>query len=183
MLSRMQEDGDAGAGAIDAAKTGLPQMVAYEHVAQRDSGYYFLDHVSREARTAAGIPNLTHAGITVHTTIRPDLQHAAEAALQEGLAAIRDAQRPGRMARRRGQYRRRRAQAPRPPAAPKGKPAWQQALTAAHAAALRRALDHRRRARNRRRRTAVKVGPAGRPRGAALLAGPARHQHSMTSCS
>src|SRR5262249_19708400 len=45
----------------------------------------FLDHVTREARSVAGVPSLTAAGTTVRTTIRPDLQHAAEAALQEGL--------------------------------------------------------------------------------------------------
>jgi penicillin-binding protein 1A len=83
VLARMQEDGDA---AQVPAKSGLPQMVAYDHAVQRDSGYYFLDHVSREARTLAGIPNLTTASTTVRTTIRPDLQHATEAALQEGLA-------------------------------------------------------------------------------------------------
>src|SRR6202795_2613429 len=85
VLARMQEDGDAGAVQVPA-KSGLPQMVAYYHAVQRDSGYYFLDHVSREARTLAGIPSLTTASTTVRTTIRPDLQHAAEAALQEGLA-------------------------------------------------------------------------------------------------
>ena len=86
VLARMQEDGEPGAVALDPAKSGLPQLVAYDHATQRDSGYYFLDHVSREARTLAGIPSLTTAGTTVRTTIRPDLQHAAEAALQEGLA-------------------------------------------------------------------------------------------------
>jgi penicillin-binding protein 1A len=36
VLSRMQEDGDAGLAEVPA-KTGLPQMVAYGHAAQRDS--------------------------------------------------------------------------------------------------------------------------------------------------
>jgi membrane carboxypeptidase/penicillin-binding protein len=87
VMTRMQEDGVAGAAAIDGAKASLPQMVAYSQAQQRDSGYYFLDHVTREARSLAGIGTLTSAATTVRTTIRPDLQRAAEAALQDGLAA------------------------------------------------------------------------------------------------
>jgi penicillin-binding protein 1A len=86
VISRMQEDGTPGADAVDVTRTGLPRMVAYDRVAARTSGYYFLDHVAREARTVAGFPNIATAGITLHTTIRPDIQKAAEAALQEGLA-------------------------------------------------------------------------------------------------
>src|SRR5499427_7917441 len=48
VLARMQEEGDAGAAQVPA-KSALPQMVAYDRAVQRDSGYYFLDHVSREA--------------------------------------------------------------------------------------------------------------------------------------
>jgi membrane carboxypeptidase/penicillin-binding protein len=113
------------------AKSGLPQMVAYDHAVQRDSGYYFLDHVSREARTLAGIPNLTTASTTVRTTIRPDLQHATEAALQEGLAQYEI--RNGRVAWHRPETNLaaavRRIEAA---GGAKGKPAWQQALAAAH---------------------------------------------------
>ena len=86
VLSRMQEDGDQGTGAVDGSAVVLPRMVAYTPPAQRDSGYYFLDHISREARTAAGIGLLGASATTVRTTIRPELQRAAEAALQEGLA-------------------------------------------------------------------------------------------------
>jgi membrane carboxypeptidase/penicillin-binding protein len=86
VVGRMHEDNVPGAAAIDGAKIPLPKMVAYAQPPQRDSGYYFLDHATREARAAAGIPTLTGGGITVRTTIRPDLQRAAEAALQEGLA-------------------------------------------------------------------------------------------------
>jgi penicillin-binding protein 1A len=128
VLARMQEDGDA---AQVPAKSGLPQMVAYDHAAQRDSGYYFLDHVSREARTLAGIPSLTTASTTVHTTIRPDLQRATEAALQEGLAQYE--MRNGRVAWHRPETNL--AAAVRrieTAGGAKGKPAWQQALAAAH---------------------------------------------------
>src|SRR6516164_577657 len=86
VITRMQEDGTPGADAVDITKTGLPSLVAYDRVAARTSGYYFLDHVAREARTAAGFPNIATAGVTLHTTIRPNIQKAAEAALQEGLA-------------------------------------------------------------------------------------------------
>src|SRR6201995_1647280 len=86
VVARLQEDGEPGATTLDPAKSGLPQMVAYEPAAARASGYYFVDHVPREARSVAGIPSLSVAGTTVRTTIRPDLQHAAEAALQEGLS-------------------------------------------------------------------------------------------------
>jgi penicillin-binding protein 1A len=86
VLGRMQEDGDAAAGALEGSSVALPQMVAYDHAQQRDSGYYFLDHVTREARTLAGVGSLAAASTIVRTTLRPDLQRAAEAALQEGLA-------------------------------------------------------------------------------------------------
>ncbi len=86
VVSRMQEDGVAGATAIDSAKVALPQMVAYTQAQQRDSGYYFLDHITREARSLPGVGTLTTAATSVRTTVRPDLQRAAEAALQEGLA-------------------------------------------------------------------------------------------------
>jgi penicillin-binding protein 1A len=131
VLSRMQEDAGPDAAALDAGKSALPHMVAYDRAAQRDSGYYFLDHVSREARSLANIPSLATAGLTVRTTIRPDLQHAAEAALQEGLAQYE--MRSGRVEWRRaetnlGEAVRRIEGA----GGPKGKPAWQQALAAAH---------------------------------------------------
>jgi penicillin-binding protein 1A len=86
VVSRMQEDGVADAAAIDSAKLSLPQMVAYTPTQQRDSGYYFLDHVTREARSLAGLATLTTAGTAVRTTVRADLERATEAALQEGLA-------------------------------------------------------------------------------------------------
>jgi penicillin-binding protein 1A len=85
VVSRMQDDGVAGAAAVDSGKVALPRMVAYTQAAQRDSGYYFLDNVTREARSV-GIATLTATGTTVRTTVRADLQRATEAALQEGLA-------------------------------------------------------------------------------------------------
>ena len=86
----------------------------------------------REARTLAGVASLTTAATTVRTTIRPDLQHATEAALQEGLAQYE--MRNGRVQWHGAEanigeaVRRIEAAA----GGAKGKPAWQQALAAAH---------------------------------------------------
>jgi membrane carboxypeptidase/penicillin-binding protein len=85
VIGRMQEDGVQGAASVDGATVALPQMVAYTQPPPRDSGFYFLDQATREARSVAGLASLTAAGITVRTTVRANLQRAAEAALQEGL--------------------------------------------------------------------------------------------------
>ncbi len=85
VLSRMQED-----GAIDAAKLkealSKTTGVTPANSGRRDSGYHFVDQVSREAKAVAGIDNLTNATYAVRTTIRPELQRAAETSLQDGLA-------------------------------------------------------------------------------------------------
>ena len=130
VVARLQEDGEPGATALDPAKSGLPQMVAYERAAARDHGYYFVDHVTREARSVAGVPSLAVAGTTVRTTIRPDLQHAAEAALQEGLAQYE--MRNGRVEWRRAEANLGNAIRRIEGTGNKSKPAWQQALIAAH---------------------------------------------------
>src|SRR5262249_23598753 len=83
--TRMQEDGFIAADVAKAAQGPLPTMVAVERT-RRDSGFHFTDHLAREAKTLAGIDALTADSYTVHSTIRPDLQRATEAALQEGLA-------------------------------------------------------------------------------------------------
>lgn len=53
---------------------------------RRETGFYFIDHVIREARTLVGMQSLTVESYIVHSTINPKLQRATEAALQEGLA-------------------------------------------------------------------------------------------------
>jgi membrane carboxypeptidase/penicillin-binding protein len=84
VLSRMQEDGYVKA---DEARrlTPLPRLVAYQR-ARRDTGFHFVDHLAREAKTIPGFAGLTSSSYTVRSTIRPDLQRSTEAALQEGLA-------------------------------------------------------------------------------------------------
>ncbi len=93
VLDRMQEDGLIEADKAKQAQEVKPQLVAYDPP-RRDSGFYFVDHLGREAKAVAGIDALGAASYTVHSTIAPDLQRATEAALQEGLA--RYEQRTGR---------------------------------------------------------------------------------------
>src|SRR5262245_38828679 len=85
VLNRMQEDGVATVGSPDRGLPALPAMVPYERP-RRDIGFHFVDQVAREARSAAGIEAITAHSYTVHSTIDPQLQRAAETALQEGLA-------------------------------------------------------------------------------------------------
>jgi membrane carboxypeptidase/penicillin-binding protein len=83
VLGRMQQDGAINTEQEQQASARLPHFIDYQ-VAERDTGYYFVDQVAREAKTAAGIH--LGGGYTVHSTIVPALQHAAEAVLQESLA-------------------------------------------------------------------------------------------------
>jgi membrane carboxypeptidase/penicillin-binding protein len=53
---------------------------------RRDIGFHFVDQVSREARTVAGLDRMTDTSYTVRSTIDQPLQKAVEEALQEGLA-------------------------------------------------------------------------------------------------
>lgn len=85
VLSRMQEDGFLQAEQVRQAVASLPKRVPFQRP-RRDSGFYFVDHLNRDARTLAGIESLTSGSYTVRSTINPALQQAAEAALQEGLA-------------------------------------------------------------------------------------------------
>jgi len=85
VLSRMQEDGSITPESADQARKAPLQLVAYERE-QRDTGYYFLDHINREAKSLPGVIALTASSATVRSTIHPQLQRATEAALQEGLA-------------------------------------------------------------------------------------------------
>ena len=84
VLGRMQAEGFITADEVKSANATPEQLVAYERT-RRDSGFYFLDQVTREAKSV-GIEALNSGGIVVHSTIRPELQRAAEQALQDGLA-------------------------------------------------------------------------------------------------
>jgi penicillin-binding protein 1A len=124
VLGRMQADGVITAADAKRAETELLMVVAYEPV-RRDSGFYFVDQIPREAKII-GLEGLTPETYTVHSTIRPELQRAAETALQDGLARYEAM--TGR-ARFQGPETNlaeavKRIEAERVP----GKPAWQQAL-------------------------------------------------------
>jgi penicillin-binding protein 1A len=85
VLGRMQEDGAITAAEAKQASNPIATLVAYTNP-RRDSGFHFVDHLAREAKSLAGIDALTSDSFTVRSTIQPDLQRATEAALQEGLA-------------------------------------------------------------------------------------------------
>ncbi len=85
VVSRMQEDGFLNAEQANQAIATLPPRIPFQRL-RRESGFYFVDHLSRDARTLAGLENLTAGSYTVRSTINADLQQATEAALQEGLA-------------------------------------------------------------------------------------------------
>ncbi len=84
VLGRMQEDGVITAAQKDQALASPPKLVAFERP-RRETGFHFVDFVGREAK-ADGVPSLTAAPYTVHTTIDATLQRDTEQALQEGLA-------------------------------------------------------------------------------------------------
>jgi penicillin-binding protein 1A len=86
VLNRMQEDGVIDAEQARQAMGDTPQLIAYER-ARRDTGFYFVDHLGREAKSAAGIDILAGASYTIHSTLHGGVQRATEAALQDGLAA------------------------------------------------------------------------------------------------
>ena len=143
VLNRMQEDGVIDAEQVRQAMGKTPQLVAYERV-RRDTGFYFVDHLGREAKTAAGIDILAGASYTIHSTIHAGLQRATEAALQEGLAAYERntgrarfsgpeanlADAVHRIEAERNSATADRGEAPQPLQAQM--PAWQQALQSAH---------------------------------------------------
>ena len=137
VLGRMQEDGAISAAEVKQASTPLPALVAYEQP-RRDIGFHFVDHLAREAKALAGIDALTANSYTVHSTILPDLQRATEAALQEGLAALRNRWRSRRVPGARGQSRRTpSSESQAGPETPHHRSrAWLQALGAGASAAL-----------------------------------------------
>jgi penicillin-binding protein 1A len=85
VLARMNEDGVITDAQMREAEAVRLTPVAYVRP-RRDSGFAFVDHIWREARAVAGIPSLTQSSYVVRSTIRPELQRAAETALQDGLA-------------------------------------------------------------------------------------------------
>ena len=85
VLKRMQEDNVGEAEQLGALAGALPRIVPHERP-RRETGFHFVDHLMREARTLVGMQSLTVESYTVRSTINQKLQRATEAALQEGLA-------------------------------------------------------------------------------------------------
>ncbi len=85
VLSRMQEDGVITPEQMKQTVAETPRLVVYDRP-RRDSGFYYVDQLSREAKSVASIDSLTAGSYTIHSTVDPALQRATEAALQDGLA-------------------------------------------------------------------------------------------------
>ncbi|MGZ5829947.1 MAG: penicillin-binding protein 1A, partial [Xanthobacteraceae bacterium] len=84
VLGRMQAENFISAAQAKDASGVTPQLASYERT-RRDSGFHFLDQVTREAKSL-NLDLLHSPGAVVKSTIQPDLQRAAELALQDGLA-------------------------------------------------------------------------------------------------
>ena len=86
VLNRMEKDGAIDSATLEKLLEQKPVLVAYQRP-RRNSGYYFVDYLEREAKQAADIKLLTAGSYVIHSTIDRHVQRAAETALQEGLAA------------------------------------------------------------------------------------------------
>jgi penicillin-binding protein 1A len=84
VLGRMQEDGVIDAQQKESALAAGTKAAPFVRP-HRDSGFQFVDFLTREARLD-GVESLTAGSYTVHATINAQLQRDTEAALQEGLA-------------------------------------------------------------------------------------------------
>jgi membrane carboxypeptidase/penicillin-binding protein len=127
VLGRMQAENFISAEQVREATDATPQLAAYERT-RRDSGFQFLDQVAREAKSL-NIDVLHSPGLSIKSTIRPDLQRATELALQEGLARYEAM--TGRARFTGPEANLSEAVAKIGPVAAGGEPAWQQALESA----------------------------------------------------
>ena len=140
VLTRMKDDGVITAAQATDAEAERLNFAAFARV-RRDTGFHLVDEIGREARALAGLGSLTAQSYEIRSTIRPALQRATEAALQEGLAQYE--QSAGRVEFRAPEANLsdaiRKLEADRN--TDRSKPTWLTALRAGAAAALRRALD------------------------------------------
>jgi penicillin-binding protein 1A len=87
VLARMQEDGLSPTSEnrhSGLASSPLPSVIRYQQP-RRDTGFYFMDEVAREAKSIASINAITADSYIIKSTINPQLQWAVEESLQEGL--------------------------------------------------------------------------------------------------
>ena len=126
VVDRMKDNGFITREQKDEALASFPKLVPFKRLA-RNSGFGFVDFLGREAKSD-GVDSLTASPYTVHSTIDAQLQHQAEAALQDGLADYEISN--GRM-----QYHGPEANiatAQKLLSSQNGMAAWQQALLAVH---------------------------------------------------
>ena len=84
VLNRLHEDGAIDESLLKSSIESLPaHLVGYEGVPR---GSYFADYLAREGKSVAKIDIFGGDPYTVRATIHPQLQQAAEVALQEGLS-------------------------------------------------------------------------------------------------
>lgn len=86
VLARMKDEGVITEAELTQAANAPLGLVTPE-ASRRDSDFYVVDYLAREARTFAGLESLTAASYTLRSTINAGLQRAAETALQDGLSA------------------------------------------------------------------------------------------------
>ncbi|MBX3023034.1 MAG: transglycosylase domain-containing protein [Bdellovibrionales bacterium] len=77
------EDLTKGEQTFIEGKDPMP-VIKFESPRQR-AAYYFLDEIQRDVKAKTGIASLTSGSYVVRSTIHPELQKAAELALQNGL--------------------------------------------------------------------------------------------------
>ena len=85
VLKRMQDETGTAVPFSGRGLPPLPKLAPYNR-SRRDIGYYFVDQIVREARSA-GFESLKTGTLTVRSTINQPLQRAVEEALQDGLAS------------------------------------------------------------------------------------------------
>ena len=85
VLDRMEDDGSITPAQRRDAEAAPITLTTYQRP-RRDTGFAFVDQLYREARTLPNVGSLTGSSFVVRSTIEPELQRAAEAALQDGLA-------------------------------------------------------------------------------------------------
>ena len=89
VLGRMQEDGMLSDAQMNKlrGKAGVPELPPMRSMqrVRRDTGYYFTDEIAREVKAVAGLTESTTDSYVIRSTINPQMQRAAEGALQEGL--------------------------------------------------------------------------------------------------
>jgi penicillin-binding protein 1A len=88
VLTRMREDGMLPVDFKIEEQGHLPELPTMIASARprRDIGFHFVDQVVREAKTLAGLERVTDTSYSIHSTVDPALQRAAEESLQEGLS-------------------------------------------------------------------------------------------------